>query len=132
MLPALEWRAKVQHITEMSPAIGQDTAERTLPPSANESRYCQLAMLMAILDNFPIVGGSGHQGDRLPVRGRISMDQCAVGIPAELDLLVGDELTIFGPPQSGAPDANQLGEIIGTIGYEIVSRLSRRIPVDYI
>jgi alanine racemase len=36
-----------------------------------------------------------------------------------------------GDPASGAPDANQLGEIIDTIGYEIVARISRRVPVEY-
>jgi alanine racemase len=77
-------------------------------------------------------GWVGFQGRRLPIRGRISMDQCAVGIPDDLALQVGDEVTIIGPPSSGAPSANELAATIGTIGYEIVARLSRRIPVDYV
>jgi alanine racemase len=132
MTPPLEWRASVQRIAEMMP--GDRTGYAGTYVATEHERIALLPIGYA--DGYPRnlsnCGWVGYHGHRLPVRGRISMDQCAVGIPADLVLSVGDELTILGPPESGAPDANQLGDLIGTIGYEIVSRLSRRIPVEYI
>lgn len=131
MKPALEWRATVQHILETSP---NDRVGYGGTYVATERE--RIAILpIGYADGYPRhlsnVGWVGFQGQRLPVRGRVSMDQCAVGIPHGLQVRVGDELTILGAAETGAPSANELAASIGTIGYEIVARLSRRIPVDY-
>jgi alanine racemase len=132
MQPALEWRAKVQHIASMAP--GDRTGYGGTYVATEQERIAILPIGYA--DGYPRqlsnVGWVGYLGHRLPIRGRISMDQSAVGIPKDLDLHVGDEVTVLGRPESGAPSANELADSIGTIGYEIVSRLSLRIPVDYL
>lgn len=132
MRPALEWRATVQHIAEMAP--GDRTGYGGTYVATEHERIAVLPIGYA--DGFPRAlsnfGWVGWQGNRLPVRGRVSMDQCAVGIPPGVRLHVGDEVTVIGETASGAPSANELAESIGTIGYEIVARLSRRIPVEYI
>jgi alanine racemase len=132
MRSALEWRATVQHIASMSP--GDRTGYGGTYVATEHERIAILPVGYA--DGYPRslsnVGWVGFQGYRLPIRGRISMDQCVVGIPAALNVQVGDEVTLIGNPASGAPTANELAATIGTIGYEIVARLSRRIPVDYL
>ncbi len=131
MQPALEWRATVQHIVRMVPG------DRTgYGGTYVATEHEQIALLpIGYADGYPRalsnLGWVGFKGCRLPVRGRVSMDQCSVGIPPELDINVGDEVTVIGPPDSGAPSANEQAASIGTIGYEIVARLSQRIPVDY-
>jgi alanine racemase len=132
MRAALEWRAAVQHVTEMAP--GDRTGYGGTYVASD--RECLALLPIGYADGFPRHlsnrGWVGYRGHQLPVRGRISMDQCAVGIPPGLDLRVGEEVTVIGNGEVGAPDANELAEVMDTIGYEIVSRLSRRIPVDYI
>ena len=132
MQPALEWRATVQHIASMSP--GERTGYGGTYVATEHERIAILPIGYA--DGYPRslsnTGWAGFQGHRLPVRGRVSMDQCAINVPANLNLQVGDEVNLIGPPETGAPSANQLAGSIGTIGYEIVARLSPRIPVDYI
>lgn len=132
MRAALEWRATVQHIAEMT--VGDRTGYGGTYVATEHERIALLPIGYA--DGYPRHlsnrGWVGYQGRQLPIRGRISMDQCAVGIPADLALRVGDEVTILGGEASGAPDANQLGELIDSIGYEIVARISRRVPVEYI
>ncbi len=132
MLPALEWRATVQHITEMRP--GDRTGYGGTYVANGHERTALLPVGYA--DGYPRHlsnrGWVGHLGDRLPIRGRVSMDQCTVGIPSGVSLNVGDEVTILGSHGTGAPDANQIGALIDTIGYEIVARISRRVPVEYI
>ena len=116
MIPALEWRATVQHIAELKP--GDRTGYAGTYVATERERIA--LMPIGYADGYPRHlsnrGWAGYEGHKLPIRGRISMDQCAVGIPSDLVLSVGDELTILGPPKSGAPDANQLGDLIGTIG----------------
>ena len=131
MSPALEWRATVQHIVRMAP--GEATGYGGTYVATEHERIAILPIGYA--DGFPRalsnLGWVGFNGCRLPVRGRVSMDQCAVGIPPGLQISVGDEVTVIGPPESGAPSANEQAASIGTIGYEIVARLSKRIPLDF-
>lgn len=61
-------------------------------------------------------------GHRVPTIGNICMDMCMLditGVPAE----VGDTVTIFGE----APTASELAGILGTIPYEIMTSVPRRI-----
>ena len=133
MRPALEWRAPSSTSRKCGLATVQGTAERTLPPSASESRYCRSAMRTAIRAHLSNLGWVGFQGHRLPVRGRISMDQCAVGIPAGSRAVRSATKSPSSDLRSRAlPTRIELADLIGTIGYEIVARLSRRIPVEYI
>ena len=61
-------------------------------------------------------------GHRAPTIGNICMDMCMLditGIPAQ----VGDTVTVFGED----PTMSELAEILGTIPYEIVTSIPRRI-----
>lgn len=61
-------------------------------------------------------------GHRAPTIGNICMDMCMIdvtGIPCK----VGDTVTIFGDD----PDICELAEILGTIPYEILTSVPRRI-----
>ncbi|MCA9860114.1 MAG: alanine racemase, partial [Thermomicrobiales bacterium] len=132
MKPALEWRATVQHLISMEP--GDRTGYGgTYVASDNE----RLALIpIGYADGYPRqlsnIGWMGFDGQRLQVRGRISMDQCTIAIPGQIDLKVGDDVTVLGGAGNGAPSANELGDVLGTIGYEIVSRISPRVPVEYV
>ena len=131
MKPALEWRATVQHISEMRAG---DRTGYGGTYVANDQEHIAL-LPVGYADGYPRHlsnrGWVGYRGHRLPVRGRVSMDQCAVGIPNGVSIEVGAEITLLGDPRNGAPDANQLGSIIDTIGYEIVARISRRVPIEF-
>ncbi len=131
MRPALEWRATVQHVAELGP--GDRVGYGGTYVATEHERIALLPVGYA--DGYPrplsSLGWAGYRSHRLPIRGRISMDQTTVGIPEGLSLAVGNEVTLLGGPESGAPDADELGTLIGTIGYEIVSRIARRVPVDY-
>lgn len=65
-------------------------------------------------------------GSRLPVRGRIAMDQFVVEI-GDAPVAVGDEVVLFGDPRTGAPGADDWARWSGTINYEIVTRIGPRV-----
>lgn len=68
------------------------------------------------------------QGQRWPVIGRVSMDQLTVGLPKEYAVALGDVFTLIGRDGQDAISADEVGGWAGTIGYEVVAGLSRRLP----
>ena len=67
-------------------------------------------------------------GKKIPVVGRICMDMCMVRIPEGVDVHRGDEVTVFGPEGWTAEDA---ADAAGTISYEVLCAISRRVPRFY-
>ncbi|WP_082600298.1 alanine racemase [Agromyces sp. Root81] len=70
-------------------------------------------------------------GARRPVVGRIAMDQFVVDV-GDARVETGDEVVLFGDPETGAPSADDWGDAAGTIGYEIVTRIGARVPRRYV
>ncbi len=73
----------------------------------------------------PVVVG----GQRTRVIGRVCMDQFMVSLPGGVG--AGDTAWLFGDAGAGLPTADDWGEAIGTIGYEVVTRLGARVPRNY-
>lgn len=71
-------------------------------------------------------------GTDVPVIGRICMDMCMVDITDVPQAKVGDELTLFGYDEDGqCVPVERLAEASGTISYEILCTLSKRIARLY-
>jgi len=62
---------------------------------------------------------------RRPIRGRVCMDQLVVELHGELPP-PGTEVVLFGPGDSGEPTAQEWAEAMGTISYEVVTRIGGR------
>jgi len=70
-------------------------------------------------------------GARFPSIGRIAMDQFVVDV-GNAAVAPGDRVVLWGDPAVGEPSADDWGDWAGTIGYEIVTRLGRRVPRRYV
>lgn len=74
-------------------------------------------------------GGSVRiRGAAAPIRGRICMDQCMVDVTDIPGACVGDEAVLFG---ENAPSADEIAERAGTIGYEVLCLIGKRVPRVY-
>ncbi|MCX7710265.1 MAG: alanine racemase [Clostridia bacterium] len=72
-------------------------------------------------------------GEAVPVVGKICMDQCMVDITdLSSEVKVGDEVVIFGKQGRGEISIDEIASKIGTINYEIVCIIGKRIPRVYI
>ncbi|MCD5414666.1 MAG: alanine racemase [Clostridiales bacterium] len=71
------------------------------------------------------------EGVKLPVVGKICMDQMMVDATG-IEVKRGDEVIIFGCDKNKGNTAETLAEKLGTINYEIVCMVGRRIPRVYI
>jgi alanine racemase len=65
------------------------------------------------------------RGRRVPVAGRVCMDQCMIDVTDVPEAKEGDEATLFG--LTDLP-AGELARMIGTIDYEITCAVSKRVP----
>ncbi|MFX4293057.1 alanine racemase [Streptomyces bohaiensis] len=61
------------------------------------------------------------------VAGRVAMDQFVVDLGGDT-AAEGDPVVLFGPGSDGEPTAEDWARAVGTIGYEIVTRIGARVP----
>jgi alanine racemase len=73
-------------------------------------------------------------GRRHRVAGRMAMDQFVVdlGDASTDDVRPGDEVIVFGPGGRGEPTAEDWARAVGTLNYEIVTRVGARVPRVYL
>ncbi|KOO12632.1 alanine racemase, partial [Vibrio xuii] len=67
-------------------------------------------------------------GRRVPMAGRVSMDMMTVDLGPDATDQVGDLATLWG---DGLP-AEEVASHVGTIAYELVTKLTSRVEVEYI
>lgn len=123
--PAMELSAAVVHVKTVPAGSGVSYGYRY-----RTARATRLALVpLGYADGIPrhTDGASVQIGDhRLPVVGRVAMDQFVVDA-GEAPVSVGDRVVLFGDPAAGVPSAVDWADAAGTISYEIVTRLGRRV-----
>jgi alanine racemase len=67
------------------------------------------------------------RGRRWPVAGTVCMDQFVVDFGDE-PVAAGEEVVLFGPGDAGEPTAQEWGEALGTISYDIATGIGARVP----
>lgn len=75
----------------------------------------------AAVDGPVLIGDRTHR-----VVGRIAMDQLVVDVGDSV-VALGDSAVLWGDPSTGAPSVDEWADAAGTISYELVTRLGRRV-----
>ncbi|NTV91322.1 MAG: alanine racemase [Clostridiales bacterium] len=72
-------------------------------------------------------------GERAPIVGRICMDQCMADVTdLKSEVRVGDEAVLFGRQGACEIKVDELAALIGTIPYELVCLIGKRVPRVYL
>ncbi len=71
-----------------------------------------------------------HQ--RAKLIGNICMDMCMIDVSDIDNVNIGDEVVLFGNQDNELLPVDELAEILGTINYEIICRINRRVPRLYV
>lgn len=123
--PAMELSARVVNVKQVPAGSGVSYGYRH-----RTTRPTTLALIpLGYADGVPrhAVDGPVVMGDeRFRVVGRVAMDQCVVDV-GDARVAVGDRAILFGDPATGAPAPEEWADAAGTIGYELVTRLGRRV-----
>lgn len=71
-------------------------------------------------------------GEYAPVIGRICMDQCIIDVSFDNNIKVDDEVVVFGKCGDKEIPVEELAELMGTINYEVLCVIGKRVPRAYI
>lgn len=96
-------------------------------PTGYADGYCR---------KFSNIGYVLIRGYKVPIVGQICMDQMMVDITnlvinEKKELSIGEEVILIGCSQNEEIEVNKMANQIGTIGYEIVSGISKRVARIY-
>lgn len=69
-------------------------------------------------------------GVRVPIVGRVCMDQCMIRLPHEI--AVGTNVTLIGTQQEQCISVNEIAKKLDTINYEVTCTIAHRVPRVYL
>ncbi|MBI5069594.1 MAG: alanine racemase [Deltaproteobacteria bacterium] len=134
--PALTWRTAVVHLKEV-PA-GTRISYGGHWTAARPSRIATLPVGYADGYDRRLSGRPGYgraevlvRGRRAPVVGTVCMDLVMVDVTDVPGVAPGDEVVLLGAQGSERIGADELARRAGTISYEILCGISRRVPRRY-
>lgn len=131
--PVMSLKAKIVHIKEIQPnqSVGYNQnfiAPKTLKIATLPIGYAD--GYMRLLSNKAEVLIHGH---RARVVGNICMDSCMVDVSAITQAQIGDTAVLFGTDEHGGElSVDELAQHVGSINYEMVCAISRRVPRVYV
>lgn len=127
--PVLSWKAEVTLVREYG--AGERVSYGRVQPLSRRSLVATVPLGYA--DGIPrryfdeggcvLVGGR-----RCPLAGTVTMDQILVACDAGSDVQVGDEVVLIGEQGGERLTADEWAERLGTISYEVVTRIGLRVP----
>ena len=125
--PAMTIAARIVGIRRVRAGEGIGYGHTTLA-----ARDTNLALIpLGYADGLPRFAGPQASlwcgGRRVPLVGRISMDQCSVDV-GDLPVTVGDAVTVVGDGTDGAPTVADWAGWAGTIPHEILTHIGSRVP----
>jgi alanine racemase len=68
------------------------------------------------------------RGERAPIVGAVCMDLTMVDVTDVAGVQVGDEVVLWGKQGDGEISATEVGEWQGSVSYEVLTRLGKRVP----
>jgi len=72
------------------------------------------------------------RGRRVPIVGRVCMDMCMVDVTDLPEVSEGDEAVMIGRQGEAEIRAEEIGEMCGTISYEVLCGIAGRVPRLYL
>ena len=130
--PVLKWKSVVAMIKNVKAGdtIGYGRtyrAEKPIRMAVIPTGYADGYNRLLSNKGFIIIDGK-----RANIVGRVCMDQLMVDISKIEDIEIGKEVTLLGNDGKINYDADDMARDIGTIGYEVVCDIGKRVPRVFI
>lgn len=132
LVPALAWKTRIILVREVGPDRGVSYGRTYI--TRRHTRIASLAVGYA--DGFPrqASGRGAHVligGKRCPVLGRVTMDQILADVSGVPGAQPGDEAVLIGRQGTAEISVRELAEQAGTIPWDILTGLGRRVQRCY-
>lgn len=132
LVPAMTLKTVVAFVKEVQKgatiSYGRTfTADRKMKIATVPIGYADGFIRQNAKDGYMMINGK-----KAKIVGRICMDQTMLDVTDIEDVKTGDEVVVFGTGENGEPTADSLAENTGTINYETVCLVGKRVPRIYI
>nr|WP_303787436.1 alanine racemase [Ruminococcus bromii] len=132
LVPAMTLKTVVAFVKEVQKgatiSYGRTfTADRKMKIATVPIGYADGFIRQNAKDGYMMVNGK-----KAKIVGRICMDQTMLDVTDIEDVKTGDEVVVFGTGENGEPTADSLAKNTGTINYETVCLVGKRVPRIYI
>ena len=129
--PVLSWKAKVSRVQQVPAGTligygGTYQAEKTMTVATIPVGYAD--GYNRLLSNKGYVL---YQGKKLPIVGRVCMDQFMVDASSAANLQAGDEVILIGSQGEQSLTVTEMAEMLQTIDHEIICAIAARVPRIY-
>ncbi len=132
LMPAMEFKTRVSHIKTLTSDSfisygGVYKAKKGQKIATIAIGYADGLSRVLSGKGCVLVGGK-----KAKIVGRICMDQCMIDVTHIENINIGDEVIIFGSDGNNTITVESVALLMGTINYEIVCSVTRRVPRAYI
>ncbi len=128
--PAMRLSAEVALVKRVPAGQGVSYGHRYSTTASTQLALVPVGYADGVPRHATNVGPVQINGRRFVVSGTVCMDQFVVDV-GEHPVSAGDVAVLFGPGEDGEPTADDWAAAIGTINYEIVTRVGSRVPRTY-
>ena len=129
--PALSWRSRIHRMASVPAGTGVSYGHEYRLP--RDGRIATVPVGYG--DGLPRIAGKRGavllRGRRVGFAGRICMDLIMLDVTDIPDAREGDEIVLVGAQAGAKQTAEDLAEACGTINYEVVTGIRRRVPRRY-
>jgi alanine racemase len=129
--PAMRMRSSVSLVKRVEAGQGVSYGHRYTTGAQTTLALVPAGYADGIPRHATNVGPVQINGKRYLISGTVSMDQVVVDVGDDA-VAVGDDVVLFGPGDNGEPTADDWAAAVGTINYEIVTRIGPRVPRTYL
>ncbi len=132
LIPAMTVRARIVHLKRVGPGfrVSYGWTEQTM-----ENTLIATVPIGYADGFFRLLSSRGYmrvRGYRAPVIGRVCMDHTMLDVGHIPGVACGDAALVFGRDADGDLPVESVADTLDTINYEVLSRISSRIPRVYI
>ena len=130
--PAMAVKARVSHVKRLPAGARLSYGLRYTMPREGTVATVPVGYADGVPRALSATGGEVLIGGRRhPMAGTVTMDQLMVDV-GDAAVEVGDEVVLLGRAGDAEITADEWAERLGTIGYEIVCGIGRRVPRTYV
>ncbi|HDX9577061.1 TPA: alanine racemase [Bacillus pseudomycoides] len=130
--PALSLKSKVVHIKQAEKNRGVSYGNTYITTGEEWIATVPIGYADGYNRQLSNKGYALINGIRVPILGRICMDQLMLDVTKAMPVHVGDEVVFYGSQGKESLSVDEIADTLGTINYEVTCMLSRRIPRIYI
>lgn len=129
--PALTLKSKVAHVKHAKKGRGVSYGNTYVTTGDEWIATIPIGYADGFSRQLSNKGYALVNGVKVPIIGRVCMDQLMLDVTKVMPLHVGDEVVFYGKQGNEEITVEDIADTLGTINYEVTCMLDRRIPRVY-